>query len=189
MPPPSFALLSLLFPHKDLLGDVLQRRGYSALLAGKSDWTTGGHSLNVRLNSWTMYVIRLYSFLPSYPPSLFPYFPSFPPSFLPSFRPLRPPPSHPIAPFLLSFHPSLLPSFPPSFPHSFHHSFPPPFLPSFPPAAIRYTQFPYDTNTSGGWYDETMCPDDGSIGNSHEYYRHPDWKKVGEKVNYMDYIK
>lgn len=81
--------------YSDLIGDVMMRRGYDVRISGKTDWTTGGHSLNVRLNSWTM-----------------------------------------------------------------------------------YTQFPYNVNTTGGWYDETDCPSNGTIAPSTVYKRHPDWKNV-----------
>ena len=43
--------------YQDLLGDVLQRRGYDVLISGKTDWSAGGHSMDVRLNSWTMCVV------------------------------------------------------------------------------------------------------------------------------------
>lgn len=36
--------------------DILQRNGYITHMSGKQDYVTGGHSLNVRLNAWTMYV-------------------------------------------------------------------------------------------------------------------------------------
>ena len=39
----------------DKLSDVLGRHGYEVKILGKTDWTSGGHSLNVRLNAWTMY--------------------------------------------------------------------------------------------------------------------------------------
>ena len=34
---------------------MLARSGYAVKISGKTDWTSGSHSLNVRLNSWTMY--------------------------------------------------------------------------------------------------------------------------------------
>eukprot|EP01062_Namystynia_karyoxenos_P017708 TRINITY_DN16555_c1_g2_i1.p2 TRINITY_DN16555_c1_g2~~TRINITY_DN16555_c1_g2_i1.p2 ORF type:complete len:581 (+),score=214.42 TRINITY_DN16555_c1_g2_i1:80-1744(+) len=37
------------------IGDVMSRFGYNVKISGKTDWSAGGHSLNVRLNSWTMY--------------------------------------------------------------------------------------------------------------------------------------
>ncbi len=36
--------------------DVLQVNGYTTHRSGKQDYVTGGHSLSVRLNAWTMYV-------------------------------------------------------------------------------------------------------------------------------------
>lgn len=38
---------------------VLADNGYNTLITGKEDWTAGGHSENVYLNSWTMYVCIL----------------------------------------------------------------------------------------------------------------------------------
>ncbi len=35
--------------------DVMEKTEYSVKISGKEDWSTGGHSENVRLNSWTMY--------------------------------------------------------------------------------------------------------------------------------------
>lgn len=35
--------------------DVLQANGYTTRLSGKEDFVTGGHSLSVRMNAWTMY--------------------------------------------------------------------------------------------------------------------------------------
>ena len=40
---------------KDKMSDVLTEHGYDVKILGKTDWGTGGHTLNVRLNSWTMY--------------------------------------------------------------------------------------------------------------------------------------
>ena len=37
------------------IDQVLERNGYDTFLNGKFDWKSGSHSLNVRLNSWTMY--------------------------------------------------------------------------------------------------------------------------------------
>ena len=37
------------------VNDVLGAHGYRVKMLGKTDWTAGSHSLNVRLNSWTMY--------------------------------------------------------------------------------------------------------------------------------------
>lgn len=88
--------------YQDLLGDVLDRHGYDVLISGKTDWTTGGHSLNVRLNSWTM-----------------------------------------------------------------------------------YTRFPYNVNTSGGWYDETDCPSNGTIANNQIFKRHEDWKTVDSSTKWI----
>ena len=34
---------------------MLSRAGYNTKISGKQDWTAGSHSLNVRLNAWTMY--------------------------------------------------------------------------------------------------------------------------------------
>lgn len=34
---------------------VLEREGYAVKVGGKRDWDSGAHTLNVRLNSWTMY--------------------------------------------------------------------------------------------------------------------------------------
>ena len=34
---------------------VQKEAGYAVKISGKTDWSAGGHSLNVRLNSWTMY--------------------------------------------------------------------------------------------------------------------------------------
>ena len=75
--------------YNDLIGDVMERRGYAVKISGKTDWTQGGHSLNVRLNSWTM-----------------------------------------------------------------------------------YTAFPYNVNKSGGWYDETDCPSNGSVAPNQIFKRH-----------------
>lgn len=41
--------------YNDLIGDVLQRHGYDVKIAGKTDWSAGGHSLTARLTGWTMY--------------------------------------------------------------------------------------------------------------------------------------
>ena len=38
------------------MSDLLAAEGYNVKILGKTDWSAGGHSLNVRLNSWTMYV-------------------------------------------------------------------------------------------------------------------------------------
>lgn len=35
--------------------DLLKANGYETKISGKKDWTVGGHSENVYLNSWTMY--------------------------------------------------------------------------------------------------------------------------------------
>jgi len=43
------------------IGDVLGRAGYNVVISGKEDWSTGAHSMNVRLNSWTMYTQFPYS--------------------------------------------------------------------------------------------------------------------------------
>eukprot|EP00041_Stephanoeca_diplocostata_P010794 m.173225 g.173225 ORF g.173225 m.173225 type:complete len:673 (+) comp18296_c0_seq18:64-2082(+) len=88
--------------YDDLLGDVLQRRGYSVQISGKTDWSAGGHSLNVRLNSWTM-----------------------------------------------------------------------------------YTQFPYNVNKTGGWYDESMCPSNGSISSDRKVERHADWHDVNSTTQWI----
>eukprot|EP00966_Prymnesium_polylepis_P011522 265312-Prymnesium_polylepis.1 len=37
------------------LDQVLTSEGYNTKVLGKRDWTAGSHTLNVRLNSWTMY--------------------------------------------------------------------------------------------------------------------------------------
>ena len=37
------------------IDQVLEREGYAVQVAGKTDWDTGGHSVNVRLGAWTMY--------------------------------------------------------------------------------------------------------------------------------------
>ena len=37
------------------IDQVMEREGYSVQVAGKTDWNTGGHSENVRLDAWTMY--------------------------------------------------------------------------------------------------------------------------------------
>ena len=37
------------------IDQVLSNNGYNTLITGKEDWTVGGHSENVYLNSWTMY--------------------------------------------------------------------------------------------------------------------------------------
>jgi len=37
------------------IDQVLARAGYSTRMSGKSDWSTGSHSENVRLQAWTMY--------------------------------------------------------------------------------------------------------------------------------------
>ncbi len=44
-------------PHNytNRIDQVLNRSGYDTKLTGKFDWKSGSHSLNVRLNSWTMY--------------------------------------------------------------------------------------------------------------------------------------
>eukprot|EP00755_Sulcionema_specki_P019737 Sspe_Gene.70221::Locus_41454_Transcript_2_4_Confidence_0.286_Length_1886::g.70221::m.70221/K12376/ARSK; arylsulfatase K len=39
----------------DKIFDVLERNNYTVKISGKTDWSAGGHSLNVRLNAWTMY--------------------------------------------------------------------------------------------------------------------------------------
>ena len=75
--------------------DVLARNNYSVKISGKEDWSTGGHSENVYLNSWTM-----------------------------------------------------------------------------------YTQFPYDVNTTGGWYDESECPREPLIEPTEIVERHSDWISV-----------
>lgn len=36
--------------------DVLALQNYDIHIAGKTDWSTGGHSLDNRLEAWTMYV-------------------------------------------------------------------------------------------------------------------------------------
>ena len=41
--------------YNNRMDQVLNRSGYDTLLSGKYDWKSGSHSLNVRLNSWTMY--------------------------------------------------------------------------------------------------------------------------------------
>ena len=41
--------------YSDRIDQVLARSNYSVKISGKTDWTSGDHSLNVRLNSWTMY--------------------------------------------------------------------------------------------------------------------------------------
>ena len=45
----------------DKMSDVLARHGYSTAIFGKRDWTAGAHTLNVQLNSWTMYTQFPYS--------------------------------------------------------------------------------------------------------------------------------
>ena len=37
------------------IDQVLAKHGYNTAIFGKEDWSMGSHSLNVRLNSWTMY--------------------------------------------------------------------------------------------------------------------------------------
>eukprot|EP00750_Incisomonas_marina_P011377 INCI16370.5.p1 GENE.INCI16370.5~~INCI16370.5.p1 ORF type:complete len:555 (+),score=64.45 INCI16370.5:814-2478(+) len=37
------------------IDQVLASNGYNTMITGKEDWTAGGHSENVYLNSWTMY--------------------------------------------------------------------------------------------------------------------------------------
>ena len=37
------------------IDQVLQRNGYDTKIFGKQDWTAGAHTVNVRLNAWTMY--------------------------------------------------------------------------------------------------------------------------------------
>lgn len=41
--------------YSDRIDQVLARSGYAVKVSGKTDWNSGSHSLNVRLNSWTMY--------------------------------------------------------------------------------------------------------------------------------------
>lgn len=41
--------------YTDRIDQVLQRSGYNVRVSGKKDWKSGSHTLNVRLNSWTMY--------------------------------------------------------------------------------------------------------------------------------------
>jgi arylsulfatase K len=41
--------------YSNRIDQVLERSGYAVKISGKTDWTQGSHSLNVRLNSWTMY--------------------------------------------------------------------------------------------------------------------------------------
>jgi len=89
--------------YDDLIGDVMQRRGYDVSIVGKTDWFSGGHSLNVRLNSWTM-----------------------------------------------------------------------------------YTRFPYNVNKTGGWYDETDCPSNGSVANNNIFKRHEDWSKVATSTAWIE---
>eukprot|EP01065_Artemidia_motanka_P008014 TRINITY_DN14003_c0_g1_i1.p2 TRINITY_DN14003_c0_g1~~TRINITY_DN14003_c0_g1_i1.p2 ORF type:complete len:637 (+),score=193.67 TRINITY_DN14003_c0_g1_i1:54-1913(+) len=81
--------------YSDKISDVMQRAGFNVRISGKEDWSAGGHSLNVRLNSWTM-----------------------------------------------------------------------------------YTRFPYNVNETGGWYDEEMCPDEGTVEDSEKVQRHGDWVNV-----------
>jgi len=38
-----------------LISNYVEKAGYQVKISGKTDWTVGGHSENVRLNSWTMY--------------------------------------------------------------------------------------------------------------------------------------
>ena len=45
----------------DRIDQVLGRNGYNVKISGKEDWSSGEHSLNVRLNSWTMYARFPYS--------------------------------------------------------------------------------------------------------------------------------
>ena len=35
--------------------DVLAAQGYDVMVSGKTDWSAGGHSLDNRLEAWTMY--------------------------------------------------------------------------------------------------------------------------------------
>ena len=41
--------------YSDRIDQVVSREGYNSLVAGKTDWSTGGHSINVRLAAWNMY--------------------------------------------------------------------------------------------------------------------------------------
>ena len=38
-----------------LIGDVLGKNGYDVRISGKTDWKSGSHSMNVRLQAWSMY--------------------------------------------------------------------------------------------------------------------------------------
>lgn len=38
------------------INDVLANEGYDVSIAGKTDWSTGGHSLDNRLEAWAMYI-------------------------------------------------------------------------------------------------------------------------------------
>jgi hypothetical protein len=49
-----------------------------------------------------------------------------------------------------------------------------------------YTQFPYDVNKTGGWYDEDLCPSEGSVANNEEYYRHSDWTTVNSTLAWIE---
>eukprot|EP01064_Diplonema_japonicum_P027660 TRINITY_DN4046_c2_g1_i2.p1 TRINITY_DN4046_c2_g1~~TRINITY_DN4046_c2_g1_i2.p1 ORF type:complete len:560 (+),score=170.94 TRINITY_DN4046_c2_g1_i2:43-1722(+) len=83
--------------------DVMNASGYHVMISGKEDWSTGGHSLNVRLNSWTM-----------------------------------------------------------------------------------YTRFPYNINSTGGWYDETMCSEEPTIHDNNNREVHiSDWQAVNSTTQWI----
>jgi len=42
--------------YSESIFNILQDNGYSIHLSGKQDYQTGGHTLSVRMNAWTMYV-------------------------------------------------------------------------------------------------------------------------------------
>lgn len=42
--------------YSEKINDVLVAEGYDVMISGKTDWSTGGHSLENRLEAWTMYV-------------------------------------------------------------------------------------------------------------------------------------
>lgn len=63
----------------------------------------------------------------------------------------------------------------PSYPYHAHHSH----------DGARYTRFPYNVNASGGWYDETDCPSNGSISSDTKIKRHEDWKTVDSSTQWI----
>ena len=45
--------------------------------------------------------------------------------------------------------------------------------------------FPYDINATGGWYDETDCPSNGTVTPGTTYKRHADWKTVATSTAWV----